>query len=212
VKSLAACTCPSTTSRARLRRNRAITRSALSFRAPAATERAEYGVVRVPSKPPESAWSYLEAQKEFDRRLLSQYAPATVFVNEDLEIIHSRGNVNRYLKLAPGRASLSISKMAREGLLTDLRNAISQAKKENVPVRRQNIQIKNGGNGNGEGGREVQVVRFLADGMSNKQIASALNLSIRTVETYRSRLMAKLKIHSAAEIVRYAIRNNLIQA
>src|SRR5215470_6808535 len=84
-------------------------------------DRGEYGSVHVPSKQPDTTWNYLEAQKEFDRRLLSQYAPATVFINEDLEIIHTRGQVNRYLKLAPGRASLNILKMAREGLLLDLR-------------------------------------------------------------------------------------------
>lgn len=60
--------------------------------------------------------------------------------------------------------------------------------------------------------REMEVVRFLADGKSNKEIAGFLNLSTRTVETYRSRLMAKLKVHSAAEIVRYAIRKKLIEA
>ena len=82
-------------------------------------------VLRSAVKQPESGWNYLEVQKEFDRRLLTQYAPATVFVNEDLEIIHTRGNVNRYLKLAPGRASLNILKMAREGLVPDLRNALA---------------------------------------------------------------------------------------
>jgi len=114
-------------------------------------ERGEFGPVRVPNKQPDTTWNYLEAQKEFDRRLLSQYAPPTVFVNDDLEIVHTRGNVNRYLKLAPGRASLSILKMAREGLLLDLRNALSRAKKDNTLVRKQNVQIKNGGNGNGSG-------------------------------------------------------------
>ncbi|HYL64258.1 MAG TPA: LuxR C-terminal-related transcriptional regulator [Candidatus Methylomirabilis sp.] len=59
--------------------------------------------------------------------------------------------------------------------------------------------------------RELQVLRFLADGRSNKEIAAALRLSIRTVETYRARLMSKLKVHSAAEVVRYAIRNRFIQ-
>ena len=116
----------------------------------------------IPAKQPESAWNYLEAQKEFDRRLLSNHAPATVFINEDLEIIHTRGSVNRYLKLFPGRASLSILKMAREGLLMDLRNAISRAKKENAPIRKQNVQIKNG-NGNGgaqAGDHNIRYVRF----------------------------------------------------
>src|SRR5215471_18863810 len=123
-------------------------------------ERHEYGAFRVPSKQPDTSWNYLEAQKEFDRRLLSQYAPATVFINEDLEIIHTRGQVNRYLKLAPGRASLSILKMAREGLLLDLRNAISKAKKENVVVRKQNVQVKNG-NANGSGGSHKESTRLV---------------------------------------------------
>jgi two-component system, chemotaxis family, CheB/CheR fusion protein len=47
-----------------------------------------------------------------------------------MEIIHSRGNINRYFKLAPGRASLSVLKMAREGLLVALPAAITRAKKE----------------------------------------------------------------------------------
>src|SRR5262245_25328308 len=126
-------------------------RQVVSFSLNPHQDRGEFGPVRVPSKQPDTTWNYLEAQKEFDRRLLSQYAPATVFINEDLEIIHTRGQVNRYLKLAPGRASLNILKMAREGLLLDLRNAISKAKKENLTVRKQNVQIKNG-NGNGGNG------------------------------------------------------------
>jgi two-component system, chemotaxis family, CheB/CheR fusion protein len=141
------------------------TRQAVTFSLNPNPERGEYGPVRVPSKQPDSSWGYLEAQKEFDRRLLSQYAPATVFINEDLEIIHSRGNVNKYLKLAPGRASLSILKMAREGLLLDLRNAISRAKKDGTAVRKQNVQIKgSNGNGNGDGSHSrpevTRVVNF----------------------------------------------------
>jgi len=137
-------------------------RQLVSFSLNHPTERMEYGSVRVPARQLESTWNYLDAQKEFDRRLLSQYAPATVFLNEDLEIIHTRGNVNRYLKLPPGRASLSILKMVREGLLLDLRNALGKAKKENVTVHKENVQIKNGnGNGNGEGNEHsTRMVRF----------------------------------------------------
>jgi two-component system CheB/CheR fusion protein len=113
-------------------------------------ERKEYGPIRIPVKQHHSIWNYTEAQQEFDRRLLTQYVPATVFVNEDMEILHTRGNVSRYLKLAPGRASLSLLKMAREGLLVELRNAILRAKKENAAVRKQNVRIKNA-DGNGEG-------------------------------------------------------------
>jgi two-component system CheB/CheR fusion protein len=134
-------------------------RQVVTFSLNRQSERAEFGPMRIPAKQPESAWNYLEAQKEFDRRLLSQYSPAAVFVNEDMEIIHTRGNVSRYFKLAPGRASLSVLKMAREGLLFDLRNAINKAKKDNVSVRKQNVQIKNG-NGNGhENGHEREQSR-----------------------------------------------------
>ena len=108
------------------------------------SERSEYGPIRVPVKSPDPSWNYAEAQKEFDRRLLTQCAPAAVFVNEEMEIIHTRGGVNRFLKLAPGRASLSLLKMAREGLLVELRNAISRAKKDNATVEKCNLRIKNG--------------------------------------------------------------------
>ncbi|HKQ87219.1 MAG TPA: PAS domain-containing protein [Candidatus Acidoferrales bacterium] len=127
-------------------------------------ERAEHGPLHVPIKQMDSGWNYLEAQKEFDKRLLAQHVPAAVFINDDLEIIHTRRNVSRYFKLAPGRASLNIVKMAREGLLYDLRNAILRAKKENKPVRKENVQIKNS-NGNGSAGHEgskdeIRIVNF----------------------------------------------------
>jgi len=112
-------------------------------------ERREYGPVRLPAKQQDSIWNYSEAQKEFDRRLITHFAPATVFVNEDMEIIHTRGNVNHYLKLAPGRASLSLLKMVREGLLVELRNAIGRSKKENAAVGRRKLRVKIG-NENGE--------------------------------------------------------------
>jgi len=135
------------------RANKIFLKKATSVRQPVTfsmhhhAERVQDEPLRVPAKL-DSSWNYLEAQKEFDRRLLSQYSPATVFINEDMEIIHTRGGVNRFLKLAPGRPSLSIMKMAREGLLPDLRSAIAKARKENVTVRKHNIQIKDG-NGNG---------------------------------------------------------------
>lgn len=90
----------------------------------------------------DSTGNYLELQKDFDRRLLSQYSPAAVFVTEDLEIVHTRGDVSQYLALSSGRPSLSLLKMAPEGLLLDLRNAVAHAKKELRSVKREKIQIK----------------------------------------------------------------------
>jgi two-component system, chemotaxis family, CheB/CheR fusion protein len=134
-------------------------RQVVTFSLNRATAEANEGAaMKLPGRAAEGGWNYLEAQKEFDRRLLTHYAPAAAFVNGDLEILHTRGNISRYLKLAPGRASLSILKMAREGLLLDLRNAFTRAKKENMPVSKQNVQIK-AGNGNGETGR-TQTINF----------------------------------------------------
>jgi two-component system response regulator NreC len=60
--------------------------------------------------------------------------------------------------------------------------------------------------------RERDIVRLLAEGCSNKEIASSLGISIRTAETHRATLMRKLSITSLAALVRYAIRNNIIEA
>jgi len=54
--------------------------------------------------------------------------------------------------------------------------------------------------------RETEVLRYIAFGYGNKEIADKLKLSIKTVETYKTRLMEKLDLHSRSEIVRYALR------
>jgi len=58
--------------------------------------------------------------------------------------------------------------------------------------------------------REKEILQLLAEGKSNKDIASMLNLSVNTVETHRTRIMQKLNLHSAAEIVLYAFRKRII--
>ena len=59
--------------------------------------------------------------------------------------------------------------------------------------------------------REMQTLKLLANGNSNKQVASNLGLSVRTVETYRAKMMLKLGVRSVSELVRVAIRSNLIE-
>lgn len=59
-------------------------------------------------------------------------------------------------------------------------------------------------------GREKEILQLLAEGKSNKEIASMLNLSTNTVETHRTRIMQKLNLHSSAEIVLYAVRKRII--
>jgi two-component system response regulator NreC len=58
--------------------------------------------------------------------------------------------------------------------------------------------------------REVEVLRLIVEGRSNKEIAAALSISVTTAQTHRSRIMEKLGLHTAAELVRYAIRRGII--
>jgi DNA-binding NarL/FixJ family response regulator len=60
--------------------------------------------------------------------------------------------------------------------------------------------------------RERGVVQLVAEGYSNKEIATILNISIKTVETHRATIMRKLELSSSADLVRYAIRNKLVEA
>jgi DNA-binding NarL/FixJ family response regulator len=59
--------------------------------------------------------------------------------------------------------------------------------------------------------RERSVVQLIAEGHSNKKIASILNLSVKTVETHRAAAHRKLNLRSTADLVRYAIRNHIIE-
>jgi DNA-binding NarL/FixJ family response regulator len=60
--------------------------------------------------------------------------------------------------------------------------------------------------------RERDVVRLLADGLGNHDVGTALGVSAKTVETHRAAIMRKLHMHSIVEVVRYAIRNGLVDA
>lgn len=58
--------------------------------------------------------------------------------------------------------------------------------------------------------REREVLLLIADGKTNKEIATKLNLSVYTVDSHRGKIMEKLNLHSAGELVRFAIKNGLV--
>ena len=60
--------------------------------------------------------------------------------------------------------------------------------------------------------REIEIIRLLAAGKSNKEIASSLGITVRTVETHRAKILSKLDIHSLADLIHYAIRHGIISA
>lgn len=59
--------------------------------------------------------------------------------------------------------------------------------------------------------REREIVQLIAEGKATKEVAEALGISVKTAETHRTNLMRKLSLHSAADVVRYAIRNQIVQ-
>jgi len=60
--------------------------------------------------------------------------------------------------------------------------------------------------------RERETLQLIAEGRSNKEAASQLGISLKTVETHRAAIMRKLKLGSTADLVRYAVRNGIIEA
>lgn len=58
--------------------------------------------------------------------------------------------------------------------------------------------------------REIEIIRLLAEGKSNKEIATELGITLRTVETHRAHIMMKMGLHSLPELIHYAIRDKII--
>jgi len=112
------------------------------------------------AKEPEIAGSI---ERQVDHVLSSRYMPPNVVVNEDLEIIQIRGKTGAYLEPAPGVPTFSLVKMAREGLLVDLREALSKARKENAPVRKDGVRVRSNG-----GTRELSLEVVPLKGASEK--------------------------------------------
>jgi two-component system, chemotaxis family, CheB/CheR fusion protein len=91
-----------------------------------------------PAKPP------ADVQREADRLLLTRYVPSAVVVSDDLEIVQSRGKTSRFLELPSGRASLNLLKMARPGLLYELRTLLEKARKSSIPAAKEGIVLEDG--------------------------------------------------------------------
>ncbi len=83
--------------------------------------------------------------KEADRVLLTRFSPPAVLVSSDLEILQYRGDTSPYLAPLPGKASLSLLKMLREGLLVGVRSAVLRAGQEGGLVREQGLRAKTDG-------------------------------------------------------------------
>ena len=116
------------------------TRPPLDFgRHRSADEIREEAVVRAHDVTP------IDLQKEADRLILGRYGPAGVLINDNYDVVQFRGRTSPYLEAPTGVASFNILKMAREGLLVELRSGILKAKKSHKPVRVENLQVRQDG-------------------------------------------------------------------
>ncbi|MDE3149607.1 MAG: PAS domain S-box protein, partial [Acidobacteriota bacterium] len=86
-----------------------------------------------------------DALKEADRLVWQRYAHAGLVLNDDLDILHFRGETSPYLAPASGKASLHVLRMVKEELRTELRTAIHTARRTNAPVRSTGLHVKHNG-------------------------------------------------------------------
>lgn len=89
--------------------------------------------------------SGLDLQHEAERLILTAYGPPGVIINQDMQILHFRGQTGPYIEPSPGSASLNLLKMARQDLVLELRAAVHQAIRERNQVRRESVRIRNDG-------------------------------------------------------------------
>jgi two-component system CheB/CheR fusion protein len=90
--------------------------------------------------PPKPATS--EVPREVDRMILSRFGPAAVIVDEGLRVLEFRGDTSPFLDHGHGKATLSLERLVRKGLLMDLRQAIADARRSDVAVRRDGLQVR----------------------------------------------------------------------
>ena len=96
------------------------------------------------AKQPEKLNSMMLLKEEVDRLLMAEFVPATLLVNNNLDILFFRGQVNQFLTHEPGTASLNVSKMVRKELRTNVQTAVYLARRENKALK-ETVQFNNQG-------------------------------------------------------------------
>jgi two-component system CheB/CheR fusion protein len=86
--------------------------------------------------------SPIEVQRDVDHVLLARYAPACVLVDDNLDVVQFRGRTGPYLEQPPGHPQVNLLKLARDGLVSELPLAIQRARRADLPVRRENVVVR----------------------------------------------------------------------
>jgi two-component system CheB/CheR fusion protein len=98
-----------------------------------------------PIRTPNIHDSGFDVDREVERVLAQRYVPGSIVVNNEMEIVQFRGKVGPYLEPASGHPTFSLSKMAREDLLVDIRDAVTRARKESRVARKEGLRIASEG-------------------------------------------------------------------
>ncbi|MEP1080129.1 ATP-binding protein [Leptolyngbya sp. PL-A3] len=85
-----------------------------------------------------------DLEKKVDHLIASHYAPVGVVLDDKMQVLQFRGNVDRYLKLTSGVANFSLFNLLRDGLLVEVRAAIYQAQRQEVPVTKHGLHMEEG--------------------------------------------------------------------
>jgi two-component system CheB/CheR fusion protein len=133
----------------------------------------------------------VELEKAAERLVLSEYGPAWVIVNDNFDILHSRGDTSPFLQLAPGRATFAVLKMARECIRGELRKLLSKAKSEDGLVQSAVFQARDG--------KEIRSIRLevrrIAGSASQGGRFLVLFFTPATDRTPRSRQSGSTRTH-----------------
>ena len=98
-----------------------------------------------PARSPRTLETEFDANREVERILAQRFVPGSIVVNDEMEIVQFRGKIGPYLEPASGHPTFSLSKMAREDLQVDIRDALTRARKEKKSVRKEGLRIASEG-------------------------------------------------------------------
>ena len=149
---------------------------------------------------------------EVTRRVLSEMPVAVliVTVHDSEEVVQAAldaGACGYMLKAEAGRTLIeAVRSILRDGRFISERLHASAARDST-----DTHGLASRGTASRLTSREREVLQLLAEGAANKEIATALGITTKTAETHRARIMAKLELHSMSELVRYAVRNRIIE-
>jgi two-component system, chemotaxis family, CheB/CheR fusion protein len=91
-----------------------------------------------------------DLQKKVDQLIADRYTPVGVVVNDKMQVLQLRGDIDRYLRLVAGVANFNLFNLVRSGLLADLRAAIYQAQRSDLPVTKSGLRLEDGHQAIGE--------------------------------------------------------------